>query len=321
MNARKTFSRMAVALPLCSLCYLLLSQSCLAGNTNYFAFTNALGLAISNTTVTLTPTSPQAVNGFNGIDALTFTTTNDGSFLATNLLPGTYTVRENNSFFIVDVPSGNGFFIMATNISGILTPGSTAVYTRAQSDARYFQVSNAVVFLLTASNSVFVGTNYFIGSTNFGGAWSNLFIFNSTISNATLINATLSGATTAGLIISPTLTNAVVEGATAFSDQGTNLATNYNTLSFQTNLTFGSLAPQSAASNILSIARLETNGDWSFNVTPAPTNLWTNLDLAFWCMPWTNSNQLCVVAVNLSSSVTYALTNPQPYRVRGFQDQ
>lgn len=153
------------------LCFLsVLSAN--AGLNVQFYFYNAIGWPLTNANCTLTPYSVGLTNsGVSTLDQIPFQLDTSGQYTFTNLASGSYTVRENSTVFVITVTNGPGTVLATNLISGLQVPGTTAVYTRSQSDARYLQWQTNGVPTVTATN--WVNTNgdggflFLSGGTNF----------------------------------------------------------------------------------------------------------------------------------------------------------
>jgi hypothetical protein len=265
-------------------------------NVTTFGFHNALGIPEINMTVTITPVLPQLWTNQGGLaDTSPLTETTDpinGEFFLTNLTPGSYTVRAYSLTQIV-VPT-NSFTNDWTNlISGLIIPGANAVYTRAQSDGRYFQTTNASVTGMTASNTVFIGWAQLASAI-----FSNGYFDGATNLVCTDSNSDLIGTTTIG-------------GPLSFGPATTNLQT--ITASY-TIIGPTNMIPGKATNATVTLSGVGTNGDWEIDITPGPlfTNTATNMVVTSQGVPATNT--ICINWANTSTNTTNNL-GTNTYRV------
>ena len=146
--------RRSLTLPWILLALLLSVASASAGLNVQFYFYNAIGWALTNANCTLTPYSVGLTNsGVSTLDQIPFQLDTSGQYTFTNLAAGSYTVRENGTFFVITVTNGPGTVLATNLISGLLTPGATSVYTRLQSDARYYIAPATNGFASLATNA------------------------------------------------------------------------------------------------------------------------------------------------------------------------
>ena len=250
-------------------------------NTITFAFHSALGNALTNMDVTITPTTVQ-LGSFGFADTAAIPATTDGTngqFILTNLTAGSYYVRTPYSFTPITVSNVNFTGSWTNLISPLLVPGATAVYTRGQSDSRYFQSTNATVVNLTASNSVWLGSNNFNAATNYGGYSLSPTNLSGTDSNLSLIGST------------------VISGPLSYGAATTNLQTltGSYTVAGPTNI-----LPGATSNLVVTLSGVGTNGDWAVTVTP-------NITVSTNC-----TNVVITAAIAATNSVQIHFANAGP---------
>jgi len=307
-------------------CFLYFCFSASAStNLITFDFYNSLQVPLSNMTVTLAPIVGQlGTNGFVDTQPLTEITTNSGAFLVTNLQPGSYMVHSAYSFTEITVPTSNFTNDWTNLISGILAPGASAVYTRAQADARYFQSTNAQVVAMLSSNTTFLGWIQFNGTTIISNGFFLMPTnYSEMVSNATLLGTiNQAGATNEnGIFLNPITESEIASNLTLPSVVDYPSATNYATNTFSTNytLTWSSIPPNASAEQTVAWPGVGTNCNWEITIVPRADVALSQTNLVF--SAWVSAtNTITVQAANASATVTEVLV-AGPYRVTGRQWQ
>jgi hypothetical protein len=163
----------------------ILSNSLSASTVQLWLY-NALGQPAALETVTITPTAVNLVaNGFAALDGISTNLDVNGFVGLTNLVAGSYTIREGATYFTITNPAGASVYNATSLITGISIPGVNAVYTRGQSDGRYY-INTGTNGSLELSDAIWPqATNYNVYSTNITVAFPANIVAG-TVSNVTV---------------------------------------------------------------------------------------------------------------------------------------